>query len=136
VERLCNAGLDSMRVSMNSCREPLYDSYFKPKGYAFSDVLQSMRIAKEGGAFLSLNYFIYPGLTDGGEEAAALMKLLDEIPVDMIQMRNLNMDPDIYSRLLGKGIFEGEASGILAWMKRIKTVRPALKFGYFNPPLR
>ncbi len=136
VGKLCRAGLDSIRISMNSCREPLYYSYFKPKGYAFSDVLESMRIAKEEGVFVSLNYFIYPGLTDGEEEIATLTKLLEEIPVDMIQMRNLNMDPDLYTELLGRESFESEASGIRAWMKRVKSVRPALKFGYFNPPLR
>ena len=35
VGRLCDAGLDSIRVSMNSVRRECYEAYFRPKGYAF-----------------------------------------------------------------------------------------------------
>ncbi|MCP3876767.1 MAG: radical SAM protein, partial [Desulfobacteraceae bacterium] len=39
VEKLFDAGLDSMRVSINSIRESCYNAYFRPNGYEFKDVL-------------------------------------------------------------------------------------------------
>ncbi|MBE9503095.1 MAG: radical SAM protein [Proteobacteria bacterium] len=135
IERLCVAGLDSIRVSMNSAQKTFYDKYFKPQGYSLDNVLESMRIAKGFGLWLSINYFIYPGFTDSEQEVEALTKLLDEIPVDMIQMRNLNMDPDLYYNDMGLGESENKCIGMRQWMKVIKKVRPAIRFAYFNPSL-
>ena len=42
VARLFDAGLDSMRVSINSLREACYDAYFRPRGYTFADVMLSI----------------------------------------------------------------------------------------------
>ena len=36
---LFDAGLDSIRVSMNSVRKPFYEAYFRPNGYRFSDIV-------------------------------------------------------------------------------------------------
>lgn len=135
VETLCRAGLDSIRVSMNSARKEYYHAYFRPRGYRFDDVLRSIRIAKEHGIWVSLNYFIFPGFTDTKDEMEALKALLADVPVDMIQMRNHNIDPDWYSEVLGAGAFGDEPAGILRWMKEMKNVRPGLRYGYFNPSL-
>ncbi len=136
VERICKAGLDSIRVSMNSARKEWYTAYFRPKGYSFDDVLQSLRIAKKRKVWVSLNYFIFPGLTDTPEEADALTRLLRELPVDMIQMRNHNIDPDWYLDALGIGEENMQPLGILWWMEEMKKTRPGLKYGYFNPYLK
>ena len=40
------SGLDSIRVSLNSARERYYHRYYKPKGYRFSDVKESLRVMK------------------------------------------------------------------------------------------
>ena len=133
VERICKAGLDSIRVSLNSLQAVYYDGYFKPNGYCLEDVIESIGIAKRLGLWVSLNYFIFPGLTDSRDEMEKMKKLLKKIAVDMIQMRNLNMDPDSYwSELrLGK---TGEGSiGIRRWMEEVKRLRPTIRFGYFNP---
>ena len=53
VEELARAGLDSIRVSMNSARHALYEAYHRPASYGFSDVLESIRIAKKAGLFVS-----------------------------------------------------------------------------------
>lgn len=135
VERIFMAGLDSIRVSMNSAQERYYNRYFKPKGYTFNDVKESMKIAKALDKWVSLNYFIYPGFTDREDEVNALTSLIKEIPVDLIQMRNLNMDPDLYWQEMGLGDGDGKAMGMRKWMKKIKEVQPRIKFGYFNPPL-
>ena len=41
LEQLFNAGLDSIRISMNSVRDNCYDAYFRPRGYRFPNVLKS-----------------------------------------------------------------------------------------------
>ncbi|HBZ55547.1 MAG TPA: radical SAM protein, partial [Syntrophobacteraceae bacterium] len=54
--------------------------------------------------------------------------------VDLIQMRNLNIDPEWY--LEGIGYRPGGARlGILALMERLRQAFPHLRFGYFNPCL-
>ncbi len=133
MEKLCRAGLDSIRISLNSAREKYYGRYFKPKGYGLDDVIRSMRIAKDHGVWTSLNYFIYPGFTDGREEMDALKRLLVKVPVDMIQMRNLNMDPDMYHEILGPDAFDDAAAGVRKWMAEIGRFSPSIRFGYFNP---
>lgn len=133
VERICRAGLDSMRVSLNSAREPLYRAYVRPKGYGFDDVLASIRAAKKLGVWVSLNYFILPGLTDTPREMDALRALLGGMDIDMIQMRNHNIDPDWYADLVRGADGGGEPAGILRWMKEMRKARPGLRFGYYNP---
>ena len=135
VERICKAGLDSIRVSMNSAQPLYYDKYFKPKGYSFENVVQSMRIARSFKKWISLNYFIFPGFTDRLDEMEALKKLLKEVPVNMIQMRNLNVDPDLYFDEMNLGESQEKSIGMKQWMKEIRMVNPEIQFGYFNPPL-
>jgi len=135
VELLCKAGLDSIRVSLNSAQESFYQNYFKPKGYSFQEVVESIRIAKRYGKWVSLNYFIYPGFTDSPDEMQAMIRLIRDIPVDMIQMRNLNIDPDLCWEETGYSSLRGSPVGLLNWMNEIKKARPSISFGYFNPSL-
>jgi pyruvate-formate lyase-activating enzyme len=131
---LLDAGLDSIRVSLNSAREDLYTRYFRPRDYTFEDVVKSMEVANRKGRFVAVNYFAFPGITDEPEELAALSRLQERTRFDMIQWRNLNIDPDLYLKKLG-----GKRStplGILKMMDLLKKSYPALKFGYFNPALR
>ena len=37
IEKLLDAGLDSVRVSLNSVQEEYYNGYFRPRGYRFAD---------------------------------------------------------------------------------------------------
>ncbi|MDT8317605.1 MAG: radical SAM protein [bacterium] len=135
VERLCKSGLDSIRVSLNSVQDSFYQNYFNPKSYSLREVIESVRTAKKYGKWVSLNYFIYPGFTDNTFEMRAMMKLLQEIPVDMIQMRNLNMDPELCWEGAGYGLQKGQPVGLINWMKEIRKARPAIRFGYFNPSI-
>ncbi|MBF0200512.1 MAG: radical SAM protein, partial [Desulfamplus sp.] len=95
LERLFHAGLDSVRVSMNSVRKSCYNAYFRP-GYSYEDVIKSIETAGKKGKFVSINYLNCPGVTDSEMEFRALKKFLKEFPVDMIQWRNMNYDPLSY----------------------------------------
>jgi wyosine [tRNA(Phe)-imidazoG37] synthetase (radical SAM superfamily) len=134
VSRLRRAGLDSIRVSLNSARPPYYHRYYRPRGYRFAAVEESLRAMKADGGFASMNLLTLPGLTDEEEEVEALLRLIDETKVDLIQMRNLNMDPEWYLRGIGYRV-GGKRFGIPGMMNRVRECHPQVQFGYFNPCL-
>ena len=53
VKALAEAGLTSLRVSLNSAREEVYSRYYRPH-YSFEDVRASIRTAREHGVFILL----------------------------------------------------------------------------------
>ncbi|GBE14592.1 molybdenum cofactor biosynthesis protein A [bacterium BMS3Abin14] len=134
LKRLFAAGLDSVRISLNSARRELYNRYFRPSGYTFEDVIRSMALGNDMGKFVSVNYFVFPGLTDEPAEADAFEKILKKTGIHMIQWRNLNIDPDMYMDSLD---WDGtkDAMGIKPLIKRIHKRFPMVRFGYFNPAL-
>jgi pyruvate-formate lyase-activating enzyme len=129
VQLLCDAGMDSFRFSMNSVREELYNRYYRPKGYSFSDVLRSVTTAKQNGRFTMINYLVSPGVSDAPEEVDELLRFVADTGVDMIQMRNLSIDPDYYNREMGVG---GKGIGMYKLLQRLKKEFPKLQFGYYN----
>ena len=140
VIRLAEAGLTSMRVSLNSARPELYNRYYRPSGYTFDDVRASIREARSRGVWVSLNLLVFPGVTDTEEELDALAHLVGENGVSMIQWRNLNIDPEWYFKLMSGS--EGQeklelspSMGLTSFMKRLKKLCPWLRYGYFNPYL-
>jgi len=132
--RLFDAGLDSMRVSLNSVRKEFYDRYFMPKGYGFSEVIKSIDRAIRKKKFVSLNYLNCPGFTDTPEEMKALISFLKHHAIHMIQWRNLNYDPVKYLRVMNNRAQHGKSLGMEAVLTRIRKSYPGLKHGYFNPP--
>jgi len=133
VKALCEAGLNSIRVSTNSARENIYTAYYRPNNYLFNDIVESLKMMGSYGGWTSINYFVFPGMTDSVEEYEALRNLIQETDLNMIQWRNFNIDPDWY---LGKiGVTEtGELLGIKQLMELIHEEFPHIKFGYYNPP--
>jgi pyruvate-formate lyase-activating enzyme len=134
MERLFDAGLDSIRISMNSVRKECYDAYFRPKGYFFSDVVKSMDKALDKKIFVSINYLNCPGFTDSPEEADALFAFIKEHPVNFIQWRNLNFDPLRYWKAMSRVTSMSAPVGISEMLSRLKKHFPGLNHGYFNPP--
>ncbi|MCF8045205.1 MAG: radical SAM protein [Desulfarculaceae bacterium] len=134
LEHLLDAGLDSVRVSLNSTRKPTYNAYFRPKGYSFEDVLKSIEIAGKMKKFVSLNLLNCPGFTDSMLEFDALKRFLATYPVRMIQWRNMNFDPVYYTELMFKAGRKSPSVGIANMIKDIEKLFPHLMHGYFNPP--
>ncbi len=133
IEKLFDAGLNSIRVSMNSAREKYYSAYYLPKGYGFKDVERSINKAKDKGGFVSINYLVMPGFNDSEKEVHALEKFIAKMKIDMIQWRNLNFDPKEYFRKIGIRIKKEEMIGVDVLIKRIHKKYPRLMKGYFNP---
>jgi pyruvate-formate lyase-activating enzyme len=126
--KLCEAGLDSVRVTLNSPHFKFYKRYHRPRGYSFGEVADSLVQAKEKGIYTSINLLVFPGFTDREEEVEGLIDLIRETNVDLIQMRNLNIDPDLYLKAMGRG----EGIGMAQMIDVLRKEFPSLQFGYFN----
>jgi pyruvate-formate lyase-activating enzyme len=129
IDRLAEAGVDSIRVSLNSVQERFYNAYYRPRGYYFAEVLESIRRAKQAGMFTMLNYLVFPGVTDRVDEIEALLRLVNETGVDLIQLRNLSIDPVMYLDAMG---VVDEGLGMKTMMDRVKAEVPRMQYGYFN----
>ncbi len=134
VAALAEAGLDSLRVSLNSLDPGRYENYYRPRGYGIEDVRESLRVMKRAGRFASINLLYLPGVTDLPAQAEPLARLVAREGVDLIQLRNLNIDPDYYLELVGEPGPE-RPLGLTGLMDRLTEAAPGLKFGYFNPCL-
>lgn len=134
VKALCEAGLDSIRVSTNSARKHIYTPYYRPNNYQFEDIIESLKVVSSYGGWTSINYFVFPGMTDSVEEYEALRKLIIDTGLKMIQWRNFNIDPDWYLGQIGV-TDTGECMGVKQMQQLIREEFPDLKFGYFNPPM-
>ena len=134
IGELCDAGLDSLRISMNSFREKCYHAYFRPQGYDFNNVIAGIDVAIKRHKFVAINYFNCPGFTDSPEEIQALEQFLTHHPIHMIQWRNLNYDPLRYWNHMRAVSTMGIPLGMRRLFLRIQKHFPDLRHGYFNPP--
>ncbi len=128
VKTLCDAGLDSIRVSLNSPHPKFFRRYHNPKGFTFQRIIDSLIEAKERDLYTSINLLVFPGFTDREEEVEGLIELIKKTRLDLIQMRNLNIDPDLYLKAMGRG----SGIGISKMIDGLKKEFPFLQFGYFN----
>jgi len=135
VRELLAAGLDSIRASLNSARPALYDAYYHPRGYGLAEVEESVAAVVRAGGFASLNLLCFPGVTDTPAELEALSGLARRTGLHMVQLRNLNIDPDLYRNSLPRGAVEPGRG--MRWLRRTLGRRvPGLRFGCFNPAVR
>ncbi len=132
--RSAKPGLNSIRVSTNSAQKHIYEAYYRPNNYQFEDIVESLKVMRSHGGWASINYFVFPGVTDSEAEYEALRKLIRDTDLTMIQWRNFNIDPDWY---LGKiNLYDaGDLLGIKQLQELIKEEFPNVKYGYFNPPM-
>ena len=111
IKEICDAGIDSMRVSLLSARKDYYNAYHRPVGYTLENVEESIRYARDKGVFVSLNYLAFPGFSDQEREVYALADFIERTGINMIQFRNLNIDPEVFIDEIMKGtkeVFCGE----------------------------
>ncbi len=128
---LFHAGLDAIRVSLNSASKGLYEAYYKPVKYGWEDVEASVRLSRERGAYLALNLLTFPGVTDREGEVEALIGLVTRYHVDQIQTRSLCIDPLQYLELARDTGAGGEAIGIRKMLAELKRAAPWLVIGNF-----
>ncbi|MBO8157960.1 radical SAM protein [Thermosyntropha sp.] len=133
IKKMADAGLDAMRVTIFSCIEENYNRYHQPRGYTLADVKDSINYAADKGIKVSLNLLVFPGITDREEEIEALLDFVARNNVHMIQMRNLNIDPDYIMRY-----FPSDEAGIgmTEFINLLKYEMPGLKIGSYTHPVR
>jgi pyruvate-formate lyase-activating enzyme len=125
--QLIDAGLDAVRISLNSFRPGVYAAYYRPLGYGLEDVLASVRCASEAGLRVSLNLLTHPGVTDDVREIESAEALLTRVRVDMVQTRTLNIDPERYFAVAGRPI---QALGMRHALQHLK--RLGVRVGNFT----
>ena len=133
VREIAEAGLDSIRISLNSAREAFYNAYYRPRGYCFEDVLSSIKSAGEMGLYTMINYLVFPGVSDQEDEIEALGKLIKYTGLNFIHFKNLNIDPGLY--LDRMPVTDSPAVGMKKMSKIIKRDFPDIRLGYFNQPV-
>jgi pyruvate-formate lyase-activating enzyme len=119
LQRTIDAGLQAVRVSLNSFRPSVYAAYYRPTGYALDDVLASVALAVRAGLRVSLNLLTHPGVTDDRAEVEAAETFLRAHPVALVQTRTLNIDPEIYFACVGR---PREPLGMRDALERIRRI--------------
>jgi pyruvate-formate lyase-activating enzyme len=133
VMHLIDAGLDSIRISLNSTRPELYRAYYRPRGYGFGDVVHTIARCVERNLYTMLNYLIFPGVTDQEDELEAVFSLIRQTGLHFIHFKNLNIDPDLYLKAMhNRG--GSRPVGIKEVIRLLKSSFPGLEIGYFNRP--
>ena len=118
-----------MRVSIISAIEESYAAYYR-SNYTLADVKESIRYALSHGVYVSLNMLFFPGFNDRAEELEAWRGFFRELPVNMVQVRNLNVDPDAFLEIMPEA--QGEAVGAREFLERLKKEFPQLVIGSFS----
>ncbi len=129
IEEIAAAGVDSMRVSVISARPEGHRAYYR-SGYSLDDVRASIALAKARGVYVSLNMLLLPGFNDRPEELAAWEEFVAATGVAMIQLRNLNIDPEAAWPLLP---LQGAAPvGVKTFLRRLAERFPRVRLGSFS----
>lgn len=128
IKKIVDAGLNSMRVSIISANDDNYQKYYRA-AYKLDAVKNSIRYALDNGVHVSLNMLYMPGFNDRDDELAAWKKFLTELPVQMIQVRNLNYDPDEFFKIMPR---DENFLGTRNFLRELKKNFPAVKIGNFS----
>lgn len=132
LRRLIGAGVNSCRISVFSFRQELFAAYYRPRGYSIADVLECARVARRGGAQLTINLLTFPGVSDTPEEVALTLRMVQDLEVEQVQLRSLNADPLwLMSRLpaLGRGM------GLEVLVGTLRQELPSTRLGNFTRPV-
>jgi len=130
IRGIVDAGLQLMRVSTISARDDHYNAYYRPRGYRLANVEKSIRYAADKGVLVSLNYLIFPGVADREEEVEAMIDLVRRSGVKLIQMRNLNIDPESYLTLIPPA--QGEMLGMKQMLEIYREELPGVLIGSYT----
>ncbi|MNO61891.1 molybdenum cofactor biosynthesis protein A [compost metagenome] len=134
IRGIVDAGLDLMRVSTISALDDHYNAYYKPRGYTLANVEKSLRYASDEGVYTSINYLIFPGVTDREEEIEAMIEFARRTKLKLIQLRNLNIDPESYLELIPKA--QGDILGMKQAIEIFQEELPDVVIGSYThvPP--
>ena len=134
LQRLYDAGLDSLRASTISARHETYDAYYRPIGYKLEDVKRSLELARDAGVYTSINLLSFPGYVDAEDEVEALVGFLRDTGVRLVQMRTLNIDPEVFLPRVPRPA--GPPLGIRTLIETLRREVPGIVIGNFSRPVQ
>jgi molybdenum cofactor biosynthesis enzyme MoaA len=136
LQRLYDAGLDTLRASTISGHLETYAAYYRPLGYSFDDVKESLKRARDAGVYSSINLLCFPGMIDREREVEALLDFVRETGLRLIQLRNLNIDPEVLLPRMPNLDSMGEVLGMRTMIETIKREVPEVEIGNFTRPVK
>ena len=132
LDALFDAGLDAVRVSLNSAVADLYEAYYQPDQVRLGATSRRRsRSSRERGAYLALNLLTFPGVTDREGEVEALLRAgpaapggpgADPVPV--------HRPPPVPGGGAGPG-GRGRPMGIARMLRMLRDAAPWLRVGNF-----
>jgi hypothetical protein len=128
---LYDAGLDSIRVSLNSAVADLYEGYYRPEKYGWGDVEASIALSRARGAYLALNLLTLSRVTDREGEVEALLSLVQRHRIDQVQARGLCIDPLQYLEVARDRGAGGRPMGIARMLRVLREGAPWVRVGNF-----
>ncbi len=98
---------------------------------------ESIRRLRKRSVFVSLNLLALPGFTDRKPQMERMFQFLDEHPVNMIQIRNLNIDPDFVWGKMKKErkALTGEVIGMANFLDELAAKFPEIIVGNYSRAL-
>ncbi|MGO0063709.1 radical SAM protein [Brevibacillus fluminis] len=134
IKGIVDAGLDLMRISIISAIDEHYNAYYRPRGYTLENIARSAEYAASKGVYTSINYLCFPGVFDREEEMEAMINFIKRTGIKLIQMRNLNIDPESYLAMIPKA--QGEVFGMKQAIEIYQEELPDVIIGSFThiPP--
>jgi len=136
LQRLYDAGLDTLRASTISGHPETYTAYYRPLGYSFEDVKESLKRARNAGVYSSINLLCFPGMIDREREVEALLAFVRETGLRLIQLRNLNIDPEVLLPRMPALDSMGRALGMRTLIEMIRREVPDVEIGNFTRPVK
>lgn len=132
--RLAAAGLESVRVSLNSAIPEWHRAYYRPEAYGFAQVEECVKAAVDAGLYAQINYLVFPGVTDLEAEVEAMLGFAERTGLHVIQMKNLCIDPALYLDVLPDLEDAGEPMGMARTLDLYREELPDAAIRYFNRP--
>ncbi len=136
LQRLYDAGLDTLRASTISGHPETYAAYYRPLGYTFEDVKESLKRARDAGVYSSINLLCFPGMIDREREVEALIAFVRETGLRLIQLRNLNIDPEVLLPKMPPLDSMGKALGVRTLVETLHREVPEVAIGNFTRPIQ
>jgi len=96
----------------------------------------SLKHAREQGLHTSINLLSYPGLIDREREVEALLAFVRETDLQLIQLRNLNIDPEVFLPRMPSFDSMGKALGMRTLIDILRREVPGVELGNFTRPIQ
>ncbi|GCE47119.1 radical SAM family protein [Thermosporothrix hazakensis] len=136
LQKLYDAGLDTIRVSTISAHPETYTAYYRPLGYTFEDIKESLIRARDAGLYTSINLLCFPGMIDREREVESLLAFVRETKLCLIQLRNLNIDPEVLLPRMPALDSMGKALGMKTFLEVLRREVPEVELGNFTRPIQ